>query len=284
MSSGFGPRDLLACYARGVFPMADARDDLRVFLIDPQHRGVIPLERFHVPRRLARTVRGDTFEVRVDTAFHQVVQLCAEAQPGRTQTWINHPIERLYVQLHEQGFAHSVECWAQGQLVGGLYGVALKGAFFGESMFSRARDASKVALVHLVARLIAGGFRLLDTQFMTEHLGQFGAEEIARREYLKRLDRAMQADADFYVTGSSAGGGAAGTGSGRGGAGLALDGTGGTALGAGAAGADAVAGGEALAAGAAAATARGGAAAGVDWGAGGGVSGRAALQVISQAS
>jgi leucyl/phenylalanyl-tRNA--protein transferase len=286
MSSGFGPRDLLACYARGVFPMADARDDLRVFLIDPEKRGVIPLDRFHVPRRLARTVRADPFEVRVDTAFGAVVQACAESKPGRVETWINHPIERLYLALHDLGFAHSVECWRDGELVGGLYGVSLKGAFFGESMFSRARDASKVALVHLVARLIAGGYRLLDAQFMTEHLGQFGAEEIPRREYLRRLDRAMAVEGDFYVIGSSAA------------AGDALGETGGAALGAGAAafgagaaatfgagvaaagvGDAALAAGAALAGGAAAATGRTGAEA-----PGAGVTGALALQLISQAS
>ena len=193
----FGARELLACYARGVFPMADAREDSRVFLIDPERRGVIPLERFHVPRRLARTVRSDPFEVRTDTAFAEVVAACAEAAPGRLETWINVPIERLYNRLHDQGCAHSVECWQGGELVGGLYGVALKGAFFGESMFSRRTDASKVALVHLVARLIAGGFVLLDTQFLTEHLARFGAEEIPRREYHRRLDRALRAEGDF---------------------------------------------------------------------------------------
>src|SRR5204863_1840202 len=140
----------------------DAREDARVFLIDPERRGVIPLERFHVSRRLARTVRADRFEIRADTAFHEVVLACAASGPGRTETWINRPIERLYLSLHERGFAHSVECWEDGDLVGGLYGVSLKGAFFGESMFSRRRDASNVALTHLVARLIAGGYRLLD--------------------------------------------------------------------------------------------------------------------------
>ena len=207
----FSARDLLACYARGVFPMADAREDARVFLIDPEHRGVIPLERFHVSRRLARTVRGEPFEVRVDTAFPEVVLACAAAGPGRPETWINRPIERLYLQLHKLGFAHSVECWKDGVLLGGLYGVALRGAFFGESMFSRARDASKVALVHLVARLTTGGFRLLDAQFMTEHLTQFGAEEISRSEYHRRLQRALAADADFQRGGAGAalGGGAA---------------------------------------------------------------------------
>ena len=193
----FGARELLACYARGVFPMADAREDTRVFLIDPERRGVIPLEGLHVPKRLARTVRQGPFEVRVDTAFAQVVAACAQAAPGRLETWINAPIERLYNRLHELGYAHSVECWENGELVGGLYGVALKGAFFGESMFSRRTDASKVALVHLVARLIAGGFVLLDTQFLTAHLARFGAEEIPRREYHRRLARAMRHEAEF---------------------------------------------------------------------------------------
>src|SRR5947208_3484292 len=193
----FDARDLLSCYARGVFPMADAREDDRVFLIDPERRGVLPLQGFHVSRRLARTVRGDPFEIRVDAAFQPVVQACAASGPGRPETWINHPIETLYVRLHELGFAHSVECWLDGELVGGLYGVSLEGAFFGESMFSRRRDASKVALVHLVARLLAGGYRLLDTQFMTEHLAQFGAQEISRRDYHRRLARAMSARAEF---------------------------------------------------------------------------------------
>ena len=183
----FDARDLLDCYARGVFPMADARDDDKVFLIDPERRGVIPFDRFHVSRRLARTVRADPFEVRVNTAFRAVVQACAESKPGRVETWINHPIEDLYVDLFHRGFARSVECWRDGELVGGLYGVSLQGAFFGESMFSRRRDASKVALVHLVARLIAGGYRLLDAQFITEHLKQFGAEEISRAAYRRRL-------------------------------------------------------------------------------------------------
>ncbi|PZQ48491.1 MAG: leucyl/phenylalanyl-tRNA--protein transferase [Phenylobacterium zucineum] len=218
---GFDARDLLDCYARGVFPMADAREDARVFLVDPDRRGVIPLDGFHVSRRLARTVRGDGFEVRVDTAFHDVVLACAAAGPGRMETWINHPIERLYLRLHEQGDAHSIECWQDGELVGGLYGVSLRGAFFGESMFSRRRDASKVALVHLVARLIGGGYRLLDTQFMTEHLGQFGAEEIPRVEYHKRLAGALETEADFYGVGGpgsafAAGGGVAALGAGAG--------------------------------------------------------------------
>ena len=210
----FDARDLLSCYARGVFPMADAREDERVFLIDPERRGVLPLEGFHVSRRLARTVRSDPFEVRIDSAFRAVVQTCAEAKPGRLETWINHPIEDLYVSLHERGFAHSVECWRGEQLVGGLYGVSLGGAFFGESMFSRARDASKVALVHLVARLVAGGYRLLDAQFMTDHLTQFGAQEISRLDYHRRLALALSAEADFQRAGAALDGAAAATGAG----------------------------------------------------------------------
>ena len=189
---GFGPRDLLECYARGVFPMADARDDDRVFLIDPERRGVLPLDRFHVGRRLARTVRGEPFDIRIDSAFPAVIAACADEAPGRTETWINGPIEELYVELAGIGHAHSVECWKDGRLVGGLYGVTHGGAFFGESMFSRERDASKVALVHLVAQLIACGFVLLDAQFMTAHLAQFGAEEIGRAEYRRRLARALE--------------------------------------------------------------------------------------------
>ncbi|MBA4792522.1 MAG: leucyl/phenylalanyl-tRNA--protein transferase [Phenylobacterium sp.] len=193
----FGPLQLLACYTRGVFPMADAREDDRIFLVDPEWRGVIPLDAFHVPRRLARTVRRDPFEVRFDTAFDQVVALCAEAAPGRQDTWINPTIQNLYGELFDIGCAHSVECWRDGVLVGGLYGVSLGAAFFGESMFSRATDASKVALAHLVARLIAGGYRLLDAQFITDHLTQFGAEQISRTEYHRRLSHALGAVAAF---------------------------------------------------------------------------------------
>src|SRR5258708_20956756 len=201
----FDARDLLSCYARGVFPMADAREDERVFLIDPERRGVIPLDRFHVSRRLARTMRGEPFEIRADTAFRAVVQACAASGPGRIETWINHPIEDLYVRLHDLGFAHSIECWQEGELVGGLYGVSLQAAFFGESMFSRRRDASKVALIHLVARLLAGGYQLLDAQFMTEHLTQFGATEISRLDYHRRLALALSAEADFQRAGAMGG-------------------------------------------------------------------------------
>ncbi len=264
MSGRFGARDLLDCYARGVFPMADAREDARVFLIDPERRGVLPLAGFHVPARLARTVRQDRYEVRADAAFHEVVLACAATGPGRTETWINRPIERLYLHLHEMGFAHSVECWRQGDLVGGLYGVALGGAFFGESMFSRARDASKVALVHLAARLIAGGFRLLDAQFMTDHLAQFGAQEIGRGDYHRRLERALAVEADFYAAGGASGSAFAGAAPFGGG----VDGGAGSTLGSG----SVTGGAAALGAGAGARVA------------GTGLSGREALQVITQAS
>lgn len=193
----FGAAELLDCYARGVFPMADAREDEALFLIDPERRGVIPLDGFHLSHRLARTVRREPYQVRIDTAFSRVVAACAEARPGRVETWINRPIERLYAELFSIGHAHSVECWRGEELVGGLYGVSLAGAFFGESMFSTATDASKIALVHLVARLIGGGFVLLDTQFMTEHLAQFGTQEISRAVYRRRLGKALAVEADF---------------------------------------------------------------------------------------
>jgi leucyl/phenylalanyl-tRNA--protein transferase len=202
----FSVEELIGCYRRGVFPMADARHDRRVFLVDPSRRGVLPLDRFHVSRRLARTIRADRFEVRIDTAFEQVIEACAAPRVGRMETWINEPIQQLCGELHARGLAHSVEAWQGGQLVGGLYGVELGAAFFGESMFSTARDASKVALAHLVARLKVGGFRLLDAQFLTEHLVRFGAEEIGRAEYQERLELALAADADFFRLGRQAGG------------------------------------------------------------------------------
>ncbi len=195
---GFTAEDLIACYKRGVFPMAEARDDPRIFLIDPERRGVLPLESFHVPRRLARTVRQAPFEVRVDTAFEAVIEACAASAEDRPETWINAAIQHLYRELFGRGQAHTVECWLGDELVGGLYGVSIGGAFFGESMFSTERDASKIALVHLVGRLVVGGYRLLDAQFMTEHLSQFGAVEIARSDYRRRLLQAVIAPADFY--------------------------------------------------------------------------------------
>ena len=193
----FGPAELLDCYRRGVFPMAEAREDRRLFLIDPEKRGVLPLDHFHISHRLARTVRADRYAIAADQDFSAVLRACAASAPGREDTWINDPIIGLYERLHAMGFAHSVECRLDGQLVGGLYGVALHGAFFGESMFSSVRDASKVALVHLIARLKAGGFTLLDAQFWTAHLAQFGAVEIDRAEFRRRLDQALKINADF---------------------------------------------------------------------------------------
>ncbi len=197
MSRHFGPRELLDCYRRGVFPMADSRDDPRLFLVDPDLRGVLPLDRFHLSKSLRKTIRQDVFEIRVDTAFSQVMALCAESAPDRPNTWINSPILNLYSTLHRAGHAHSVEAWRDGELVGGLYGVSLQAAFFGESMFSRATDASKVALAHLVARLRAGAYRLLDTQFVTGHLETFGVDEVPREEFQILLKAAMQSDATF---------------------------------------------------------------------------------------
>ena len=184
---GFGPDQLLNCYATGVFPMGEAREDPRIFLVEPEQRGIIPLDGFRIPSRLRRTVRSEAFEVRVGTAFAAVLDACAAPAPGREDSWINGPIRRLYAELNARGQAHSIECWIDERLVGGLYGVTLGGAFFGESMFSRTRDASKVALVHLVARLKRGGWRLLDAQFLTAHLTQFGAVETPQAAYLKLL-------------------------------------------------------------------------------------------------
>jgi leucyl/phenylalanyl-tRNA--protein transferase len=193
------PDLVLRAYRAGLFPMAERRDGERLYWLDPELRGVQPLDGFHLPRRLARTVLADVFEVRCDTAFAEVMHGCAAPTPDRPETWINPEIERLFGALHLMGHAHSVECWQDGRLVGGLYGVALGGAFFGESMFSAARDASKVALVHLVARLRLGGFRLLDTQFVTEQLARFGAIEIPRAEYRRRLLVALEAPARFLA-------------------------------------------------------------------------------------
>ncbi|MEJ1977759.1 MAG: leucyl/phenylalanyl-tRNA--protein transferase [Acetobacteraceae bacterium] len=177
------PELLLRAYRVGLFPMAETRKSNRLYWLDPEHRGVLPLDRFHAPRRLLRTVQSGLYEVSSDRDFSAVIAGCAAGAPGREDTWINSDIERLFGALHQAGHAHSVECWSAGVLVGGLYGVSLGAAFFGESMFSRARDASKVALVHLVARLRVGGYRLLDTQFNTSHLAQFGTEEIQRADY-----------------------------------------------------------------------------------------------------
>lgn len=187
------PALLLQAYASGVFPMADGVDADEVYWVDPQRRGVLPLDRLAVARRLARSFLNADIEIAVDRAFADVIDGCA----NRPETWINGDIRRLYLDLHRGGYAHSVEVWKDGALAGGLYGVALGGAFFGESMFSRSRDASKFALIALVARLRAGGFTLLDTQFVTDHLTSLGAVEISRADYHARLESALARPARF---------------------------------------------------------------------------------------
>ena len=197
------PDIVLRAYRAGLFPMAETRRGNRLYWLDPEQRGVLPLDRFHLPRRLLRTVRSGAYAVTADRDFPAVIAACASSAPGREDTWINPDIEQLFGALHRDGRAHSVECWQDGALVGGLYGVSLGGAFFGESMFSRARDASKVALVHLVARLRAGNYQLLDTQFTTSHLEQFGTEEVPRDDYKRRLAAAVECPARWDVPDSA---------------------------------------------------------------------------------
>lgn len=207
------PDLLLGAYTNGIFPMADSADDDSIFWVEPERRAILPLDGLRLSRSLLRTVRRNRFVVTSDQCFDAVVEACAASAPGREGTWINRPIRASYARLHALGHAHSVECWHKGNLVGGLYGVSLGRAFFGESMFSRASDASKVALVWLVARLRAGGYTLLDCQFMTEHLQSLGAVEIAQSDYLVRLHCAVE--------------GVAGAGAGAGGAGVAAAAAGG---------------------------------------------------------
>jgi len=194
-SAQLTPEILLRAYAEGLFPMAERRGDPTLYWVSPERRGIIPLDGFHVPRRLARTVRSGLFTVTADRAFREVMKACAAPTPERPESWINDEILRLYTALHLGGHAHSIECWRDGKLAGGLYGVRLGSAFFGESMFSRQRDASKVALVHLVDGLKRGGFVLLDTQFITAHLARFGAVEITRERYLLKLQDALNREA-----------------------------------------------------------------------------------------
>lgn len=193
------PQVLLKAYSVGVFPMAESADDPSLYWIEPDERGVLPLNDFHISRSLKKSVRHAGFEIRIDTAFEQVMKHCAEKAGDRKDTWINARILRLYGQLHKMGCCHSVESWRDGKLLGGLYGVRLGAAFFGESMFARATDASKVALVHLVARLNFGGFKLLDAQFVNDHLKQFGCFKVPKKEYRPILDAATEADADFFA-------------------------------------------------------------------------------------
>jgi leucyl/phenylalanyl-tRNA--protein transferase len=199
------PQVLLKAYACGIFPMAESAEDNALYWIEPERRGILPLDRMHVPRRLARTIRSGQFEVKIDSNFEGVISGCAASRPGRRTTWINSKIRSLYRDLFKSGHCHTVETWQDGKMVGGLYGVALNGAFFGESMFSTARDASKVALVYLCARLIHGRFTLLDTQFVTEHLKQFGTVEIDRTDFHVKLEKALAQKADFLALPKDAG-------------------------------------------------------------------------------
>jgi len=208
------PELMLRAYAVGIFPMAQSAEDDRLAWFDPDPRGILPLERFHLSRRLARTVRTTEFRVTADTDFSGVIEGCAGGGFNRPSTWINQPIRALCLELHRLGYAHSIEVRHGDKLVGGLYGVALRGAFFGESMFSTATDASKIALVHLVARLLRGGFSLLDTQFATDHLAQFGATEISRGEYRRRLAEALHSNAGFQWDGVAEGFAGGGSGAG----------------------------------------------------------------------
>lgn len=192
------PDVLLKAYACGIFPMAESVDDPSLYWVEPERRGVMPLDRFHIPRRLARTVRSDRFAIHIDSDFDAVIDACAAPAKDRRKTWINQRIRKLYRELFRRGRCHTVEAWRDGRLVGGLYGVSLGRAFFGESMFHVERDASKVALVHLVARLRLGGYRMLDAQFLTEHLARFGAVEVEREEYHRLLTQALDGEGDFY--------------------------------------------------------------------------------------
>lgn len=197
MSTLFGPTQLLACYARGVFPMADSRDDPNIYLLDPDERGIIPLNGLHISRSLAKRIKRQDYEVKFNLDFDGTLMDCAKPAPGRENTWINDSIAQLYSALHRRGNAHSVETYKDGKRVGGLYGVSLGGAFFGESMFSTETDASKVALAALVDRLNARGFVLLDTQFMTDHLRSLGGIEITRDSYQEKLKAALKVNAEF---------------------------------------------------------------------------------------
>jgi leucyl/phenylalanyl-tRNA--protein transferase len=191
------PDVLLKAYACGIFPMAESADDPALYWIEPDMRGVIPLQGFHLPDRLARTVRRTPYTVHIDRDFDAVIEGCAEPKQDRARTWINIRIRRIYRSLFDRGHCHTVEVYDDDHLIGGLYGVSLGRAFFGESMFHRVRDASKIALVHLVARLKVGGYRLLDTQYVTEHLRTFGAVEIPKRRYHRLLEEALHGNADF---------------------------------------------------------------------------------------
>lgn len=201
---------LLKAYAHGIFPMADSRDDDEAFWVEPKNRAILPLDGFRLSKSLAKTIRQDRFQITADADFPTVIRACAESTDDRQETWINSDIENAFLELHARGMAHSVECWSEGQLVGGLYGLAMGRAFFGESMFSRKADASKVALAWLVARMRVGGFTLLDCQFMTDHLQSLGAVEISQARYLTLLDAALTPVQVVTVASPSAGASASG--------------------------------------------------------------------------
>jgi leucyl/phenylalanyl-tRNA--protein transferase len=281
------PQVLLKAYACGIFPMAESAEDNALYWIEPERRGILPLDNVHVPRRLARTIRQGGFEVRVDNDFNAVIDGCAAPRAGRRSTWINGRIRSLYADLFALGHCHTVEVWDGDDLIGGLYGVHLGRAFFGESMFSRARDASKIALIYLVARLKFGGFELLDTQFLTGHLARFGAIEVGRAEFQRLLEAALYLpwNGNGNVDGGGAGFGRGflGTGAGLGaGAGAGA----GAASAAGAAGAGASAAGAAGAGAAAGASAAGASPAGAAafWSLPAGATGSFVLQLVSQTS
>lgn len=200
------PEILLNAYRCGVFPMAKSKNSKELYWIDPPHRGIIPLNQVHISHSLRKIIRTEKFNVRVDTDFTSIIKACAEKTKARKSTWINRQIVRLYSELFELGFCHTVEAWKDDKLVGGLYGVALNGAFFGESMFSRISNSSKVALIHLIARLIHGKFKLLDAQFHTPHLMQFGAIEIMRAKFSDHLNQAMKTNGNFSKLSESASG------------------------------------------------------------------------------
>lgn len=199
MNNELSPENILEAYCCGLFPMADSREDNTFHWYDPVLRGQLSITGLHIPKRLRKTVLAAPYDIRIDTAFAATIDGCAEKANDRPETWINKPIRDLFIALHKAGYAHSVEAWHEEKLVGGLYGLAIGGAFFGESMFSRTRDASKICLVHLCARLWKGGFTLLDTQFINDHLLQFGAYEIPRNEYLEKLQKAVAQKADFLL-------------------------------------------------------------------------------------
>ncbi len=204
MSTTITPQILLRAYAAGIFPMAESAEDNALYWVEPDERGIIPLDGLRISQSLRKTVRRKSFDIRIDSDFAGVIGACAAKMADRKTTWINGRIRSLYIQLHKAGFCHSVECWRDGALVGGLYGVRLGAVFFGESMFSRVSDASKVALVHLVARLNFGGFKMLDAQFLNPHLERLGATSLPKLEYQKRLEPLLEMDADFFAFGGDA--------------------------------------------------------------------------------